>query len=54
MNLLKDKLDDSSAAVETKKMWFVSLSTKETHSGHPVGKVEAGFSQRMNEKSLPR
>ena len=50
MNLLKDKLDDSSAAVETKTMWFVSLPTKETHSGHPVGKGEAGFSQRMNEK----
>ena len=49
MNLLKDKLDDSSAAVETETMWFVSLPTKETHSGHPLGKLGRGWVFSANE-----
>lgn len=50
MNLLKQDLDEHPSSVKTKTMWFVSLPSQETHSGHPVGKGEAGFSQRMNGK----
>ena len=31
-------------------VYFVSLPTKDSHTGHPTGSGVAGLSQRMNEK----
>ena len=50
MRLLKAELQNSPDAVKTKTMWFISLPSKDAHSGHPTGKGVAGFSQRINDR----
>ena len=50
IRLLKAELQNSPDAIKTKTMWFISLPTEDAHSGHPTGKGEAGFSQRMNDR----
>lgn len=40
----------SGGPVMTHTLYFVSLPTEESHSGHATGGGVAGFTQRMNEK----